>query len=96
VVAQVLAVFSDPLAGSLSIPRSPDISTFRVFMQNGAAELSNIQDYRTKSVLQGFSSLGGLWTFLGGVFAAIFGSSVLRILFGTTHICLSFNFYYNL
>ena len=93
-VAQVLTVIPDPLAGSPSIQRSPDISTFRVFMQNDAAELSSIQDYRTKSVLQGFSSLGGLWTSLGGVFAVIFGSPVLRILFGTTHILCFYHLFF--
>jgi hypothetical protein len=41
-----------------------------------------VQDYRQYSVWNGFSSIGGLWTFLNGIFAIVFGSSMLVVLFG--------------
>jgi hypothetical protein len=47
-----------------------DISEFRI-----------IQDHRNKSVLSGFSSVGGLWTVLAGIFGTLFGSPIIRVLF---------------
>jgi hypothetical protein len=52
-------------------------------MQFDLSEIRMLQDYRSRSVLQGFSQVGGLWTFLTGIFAAIFGSTIIRILFGS-------------
>lgn len=34
------------------------------------------------SVFDGFARVGGFYTLINGVFAAIFGSTLLRILFG--------------
>jgi len=44
-----------------------------------------IQEYRDRSVLKGFSTVGGLWTFLGGVFAFLFGKSISLIVFSEFH-----------
>lgn len=82
-VSRVLSVYPDPLASaSPLILQGRDVSTFRVIMQYDLSESRMLQDYRSRSVLQGFSQVGGLWTFLTGVFAAIFGSTIVRILFG--------------
>lgn len=82
-------VFPDPQAANpdLGIPRSENISTLRVFVHDdsfgdGHRGWTLIQDYRDKSVLNGFASVGGLWTFLSGIFTIVFGTSLLRMLFG--------------
>jgi hypothetical protein len=76
-------MFTDPKAGiSPLIPRSLNTSTFRVFVQDDASEWITTVDDRNESVLNGFSRVGGLWAFLGGVFTILFGTSLLRILCG--------------
>lgn len=40
------------------------------------------RDYREDSVVAGFASIGGLWTFFSGIISLIFGVSLLQILFG--------------
>jgi hypothetical protein len=93
VVSRMLSVYPDPLASeSTLIQQSRDVSTFRVIMQYGHSESRKLQDYRSRSVLQGFSQVGGLWTFLTGVFATIFGSTIIRILFGSISGSLLFFF----
>jgi len=37
------------------------------------------------SVLNGFASVGGVWTLLDGVFMLLFGSYLVRILFGVSY-----------
>ena len=58
------------------------MATIRIIPPWDTSEFRIIRDLRNKSVLSGFSSVGGLWTVLAGVFAALFGSSILRVLFG--------------
>ena len=83
-LSQTLGVYPDPLVSvSPLIQHSPNISTFRVSLQDHQSEFITVQDYTNRSVLHGFAEVGGLWTFLGGVFAAIFGSSLVQILYGT-------------
>ncbi|EDR05148.1 uncharacterized protein LACBIDRAFT_303536 [Laccaria bicolor S238N-H82] len=83
-LSRMLSVYPDPLAPEIPlIQQSPNISTFRVFMSYDFSETRMLQDYRSRSVLQGFAQVGGLWTFLTGVFAAIFGSTILQIVFGS-------------
>jgi len=48
-----------------------------------------VQDYRENSVLGSFSKVGGLWAFLGGAFATIFGCSILRTVLGMSLSLLS-------
>ncbi|CAA7268416.1 unnamed protein product [Cyclocybe aegerita] len=82
-VTRMGSVFPDPEAGvSPLIPQSSNISTFRLFVQNDPSEWRIIMDYRDKSVIGGFSTVGGLWAFLSGIFTAIFGTSLMRIIFG--------------
>ncbi|KAF9522466.1 hypothetical protein CPB83DRAFT_911328 [Crepidotus variabilis] len=40
------------------------------------------EDYVDQSMLSGLAAVGGLWAFFAGIFAAIFGTSMMRILFG--------------
>jgi len=58
------------------------VATIRIIIPSDTSEYIFVRDLRNKSVLSGFSSVGGLWTVLAGVFAALFGSSILRVLFG--------------
>ena len=71
----------DTAAGT-DVVRAPGISTLRTFAMIDSSELVLTQDDREYSVLNGFSEIGGLWTFISGVFAAVFGSSLMRVLFG--------------
>ena len=76
-------VFPDPQAGiSPLIPRSPEISTLRAYVMMDNSEWILVEDNRDKSVIHGFSDVGGLWTFLSGTFAMVFGISLMRVLFG--------------
>lgn len=59
-----------------------NISTLRLSCNKVVNGWTIVQDYRQQSVLNGFSNVGGLWTFLNGIFAMIFGSSMLLLLFG--------------
>lgn len=67
----------------ISIPRSPEISTLRTFAMIDSSERVFIQDSRENSIINGFSQIGGLWTVLSGIFAVVFGISLMRVLFGT-------------
>lgn len=76
-------ILPDPQASiSKLIPRSPEIATIRIISFSDFSEVTIVQDYREKSIPKGFATIGGLWTFLGGIFSALFGSSIVRILFG--------------
>ena len=66
----------------IAILRAPDISTLRTFAMIDSSERVFTQDSRDHSVITGFSELGGLWTFLSGIFAVIFGSSLMCVLLG--------------
>ncbi|KAF9521515.1 hypothetical protein CPB83DRAFT_887917 [Crepidotus variabilis] len=73
VIGDMPHVYSDPLAsGPVASPlilRDPNSGKSR-------------EDYQNQSVFSGFSQVGGLWTFFAGIFAAVFGTSTMRILFG--------------
>lgn len=59
-----------------------DVSTLRLFFQGNWGDTHVIQDYRQNSVIAGFAGVGGLWTTLSGIFALLFGASMLQILYG--------------
>jgi len=80
-VTRMLSLGPDP-AINIDILRAPGISTLRTFAMIDSSELVFTQDDREYSVINGFSEIGGLWTFISGVFAAVFGSSLMRVLFG--------------
>ena len=78
----MIHVFTDPTDIFPLIPRSLTTSTFRVFLQDEASEGLTISDARNESVLAGFSRVGGLFSFLCGVFTVYFGYSLLRNICG--------------
>ena len=57
----------------------------RIFLQNDFTDWRITQDSQEKSILKGFSVVGGLWAFFGGVFAWLFGKSIMQILTGASH-----------
>jgi len=71
-----MEVFSDSKAS-----QGEEMASIRIHFRDSPA-LRVVQDYRENSVLGGFSKIGGLWAFLGGAFATIFGSSILRTVLG--------------
>ncbi|KAF9044359.1 hypothetical protein BJ165DRAFT_194726 [Panaeolus papilionaceus] len=84
VTADILSIVPDPLA-SVTPPvynMSETSSTFRLYL-NRRFEIRVIEDSRERSVLGGFSALGGLWTFLGGIFVTLFGTSLMTIFFNS-------------
>ncbi|KJA15136.1 hypothetical protein HYPSUDRAFT_48660 [Hypholoma sublateritium FD-334 SS-4] len=80
-VGQVSQLYPDPSISPL-IQRGTNISTLRLSVVREDTQWIVIRDIKNNSFIGGFSKVGGLWTFLSGIFAAIFGSSLMRILFG--------------
>ncbi|KAF9446638.1 hypothetical protein P691DRAFT_761439 [Macrolepiota fuliginosa MF-IS2] len=81
VVVNIDTVFPDPN----TISHRNNTSSLQVFIPQKDLRTQKYQvkqEYRDNSVVTGFSVLGGLWTFLNGTFAIIFGSSLLLVLFG--------------
>ncbi|RXW19838.1 hypothetical protein EST38_g6016 [Candolleomyces aberdarensis] len=60
---------------------NPNISTLHVTYQGPPGERRVIEDYREKSVLNGFSAAGGLGAFFSLLCAILFGTSLFSILF---------------
>ncbi|KAF9044388.1 hypothetical protein BJ165DRAFT_196670 [Panaeolus papilionaceus] len=60
---------------------SPNISSLRLSTAFDTAEFHVEADQRGQTVFAGFSTVGGLFTFVSGMFAVIFGTTFLRILF---------------
>ena len=63
------------------VPRTNNTATLRLSGQDNLLGWTIVQDYREKSVLHSLASVGGLWTFVNGVFTLFFGCSLLLILF---------------
>ncbi|KAH8813908.1 hypothetical protein DL96DRAFT_1821118 [Flagelloscypha sp. PMI_526] len=64
-----------------------NISSLRLFTSIPASGqpdliLRVVREYNDHSILNIFADLGGIWTFVNGVFALIFGGSILYFLFG--------------
>jgi hypothetical protein len=83
-VSEISHVSPDP---TFIVP-SPDVSTMRIFLQNDFTDWRITQDSQEKSVLKGFSVVGGLWAFFGGIFAMLFGKSIMQILFGAFYVLM--------
>lgn len=64
-----------------SLPRDNQTATLRVTVQ-WQPEIEVKQEYIENSVLNGLATVGGVWTLVNGTFAAIFGSTLLLVLFG--------------
>ncbi|KJA29492.1 hypothetical protein HYPSUDRAFT_196840 [Hypholoma sublateritium FD-334 SS-4] len=80
-IGQVAHLYPDSSPSPL-IAHAPEIATLRLSVMRDATQWNIIRDTKKNTFLSGFSKIGGLWTFLSGIFAAIFGSSLIRILFG--------------
>jgi len=77
-------VFPDP-----NPPISGEIfSSLRIFIPPDSFELhlpgmnELVKDVGQSTIIGETSILGGLWTFMTGIFSLIFGSSLLLVLFG--------------
>jgi len=84
-----LSLYPDPAPSAFL--RSPNISTLRLEVPPFAwafSELKILSDRRTSSVLEGFASIGGLWTALSGIFAIMFGTSLIHFLYGAKDISI--------
>ncbi len=64
-----------------SLPRDNHTATLRVTMRS-QPYIEVEREYLEGSVLNGLALVGGVWTLVNGVFAAIFGSTLLLVLFG--------------
>jgi hypothetical protein len=67
---------------SLQVPRDNNTATLRLYLQDDYSDWHLSVEYREKSVLAGISAVGGFWTVLSGLFAMIFGTTLLFVLFG--------------
>ena len=81
-------VFPDP-----DPPISGEIlSSLRIFIPSDSSMLYGShkieKEVKEFSILTGTSILGGLWTFMTGIFSLIFGSSLLLVLFGEPSLSL--------
>lgn len=74
----IIAFYPDPTATFTGRNRS----SLNIFSQANYGEVPFIQDYQDKSVLAGFSSVGGLWTAFSGIFTILYGASMLHIFYG--------------
>ncbi len=83
-MSEISHISPDPLASTFITP-SPNVSTMRIFLQNDFTDWRITQDSQEKSVLKGFSVVGGLWAFFGSIFAALFGKSIVQTFFGAFH-----------
>ncbi|KAF5350026.1 hypothetical protein D9756_009155 [Leucocoprinus leucothites] len=83
-VVKVDALLTDPSPPELQQKQINSASLRLVPLRRGGsqAEYRLVQDDKENSMLSGVALLGGLWTFLNGAFAVIFGSTLLLILFG--------------
>lgn len=77
-VVDVVSIVPD---WSLLVPKDNNTATSRLFAPL-PRDIQIEQEYFEDSVLNGFALLGGVWTFVNGLFAAIFGSTLLLVLFG--------------
>ncbi len=66
---------------SPSLPRNNNTATIRITVP-AQVYIEVEQEYLEGSVLNGFAFVGGVWTLINGTFAAIFGSTLLLVLFG--------------
>ncbi|KXN83768.1 hypothetical protein AN958_01095 [Leucoagaricus sp. SymC.cos] len=80
-VVFVETLFPDPKSPA-DVSDSHEISTLRLFPVRRDVAWRLIQDYNEDSVLSGFALLGGVWTFLNGIFSILFGCTLLLMLFG--------------
>ena len=67
---------------SPEVPSGPDIATLRLFDLYELTQWTIYADDHDKTVLEGFSSLGGFSSFINAIFSTIFGTTLLLVAFG--------------
>ena len=82
-MSDIIDVKPDSLASPL-ITRASDVATIRIIPLKTTADWRVVEEYRDRSVLKGFSTVGGLWTFFSGIFVALFGSSLSMVVFSAS------------
>ncbi|KAF7355884.1 Short-chain dehydrogenase/reductase family protein [Mycena venus] len=80
-IAELHSIQPDSLYNNVSNVSYTD-STLTV-VQTRPDPVKFIQEYTESSALDGFATVGGLWTFVNGAFVLFFGANVLYFLFGT-------------
>jgi hypothetical protein len=84
VMSEVLHLRPDPQSiKSPLIISSPDFATLRIIPFINSGDWKVIQEYRDKTALKGFASLGGLWSFFVGCTVWLFGTRFITDAFGT-------------
>ena len=67
-------------------PSGPETSSIKILLDILESDsVRVVQEYKEKSALKGFVNIGGLWAFVASAFTVIFGTSIVRTLFGITH-----------
>ncbi|KAF9527936.1 hypothetical protein CPB83DRAFT_894874 [Crepidotus variabilis] len=81
---EITHLWPDPFRSAQNEETASDIKvgSLRIhFHLNFPWQWKIVQDDRNASVFDGFASVGGLSAFLAGIFAAVFGTSIMKILF---------------
>lgn len=81
-IANIQSLAPDP---SPIDPKDNNTATLRLAPPFNPYEYAVEQEYVEHSVLSGLALMGGIWTSLNGVFAMVFGSTLLLVLFGALH-----------
>jgi hypothetical protein len=68
----------DPFAAVVA--PNDNTASVRLFQHYDPSDWVIVQDHREYTIVGVFSSLGGIWTIVNGVFALIFGGSMLIVL----------------
>jgi len=58
-----------------------------IVMENARYKYTVVEDYIEKTVLDGFSAIGGLFGLIGATAALLFGRSIVQLMFGMYHDC---------
>jgi hypothetical protein len=58
------------------------VGSIRIAFNIGWNQTRIEREVNSRTVVEGFATLGGAWTFMDGIFAGIFGSTLLLVLFG--------------
>ena len=79
------------LVTDASQPQLEDSATLQLYDAIDPSDWRIVQDYREKTVMRGFVTMSGLWTFFNGFFMIFFGSSILMVIFGKCILKLLFS-----
>ncbi|KAJ3574280.1 hypothetical protein NP233_g1880 [Leucocoprinus birnbaumii] len=78
-IAVVRSLLPDP---SFPTSQNNQTASLRLALLQPGPDMTVEQEYEMDSIPSGFAFLGGAWTFINGVFAAIFGTTILLLFFG--------------